>query len=58
MTSPVREPVRVDRMVISESLGGEMFRTLTHNARDAGSIATLHAIFRIFITIITLVAMT
>ena len=50
---PQRE-VGVDRVMTSGSLGGVM----VWNTRDVGSIPALGAIFPIFITPTTLVAMT
>ena len=56
-----KEPHRqvgMDSMVTWEGLGGEIISTLAQNARDVGSIPTLGIIFPIFITPMTLVAVT
>ena len=46
--------VGMDRVVTSESLGGEMIRTFVHNAADVGSTLTLGAVHTIFIIPMTL----
>ena len=45
-------------MMTSRHIGGVMVSTLAQNARDVGSIPGLCAIFTIFITPTTLVAVT
>ena len=50
--------IAVCRVVTSGNLGGLMVTKLIQNARDVSSIITLGAIFPIFITPETLVAMT
>ena len=55
-----KEPHRqvdVDSVVTSGSLGGVMVSTLAWNASDVDPIPALGAIFPIFITPVTLVAM-
>ena len=56
-----KEPHRqvgVGSTVTSRSLGGKLVSTLARNVRDVGSIPVLSAIFSIFVTPTTLVAVT